>query len=82
MKQSNCAAKVEVVMGDARLSMARELPQHFDLLALDAFSGDAIPVHLLTVEAFRLYFRHLKPSGVVMGGVPYGRPYQSPFAVR
>ena len=44
-------------MGDARLSMEREPPQQFDLLALDAFSGDAIPVHLLTKEAFDIYQR-------------------------
>jgi spermidine synthase len=62
---SNCAAKVEIVMGDARLSMERELPQHFDLLALDAFSGDAIPVHLLTKEAFEIYQRHLKRDGIL-----------------
>jgi hypothetical protein len=62
---SNCQAKVEIVMGDARLSMARELPQHFDLLALDAFSGDAIPVHLLTKEAFEIYIPHLKPDAII-----------------
>lgn len=58
-------AEIEIVMGDARLSMEREPPQEFDILFLDAFSGDAIPVHLLTVEAFELYLRHLKPSGVI-----------------
>jgi hypothetical protein len=52
-------------MGDARLSLAREENQSFDVLVVDAFSGDAIPVHLLTVEAFDLYFRHLKPEGVL-----------------
>jgi SAM-dependent methyltransferase len=62
---SNCPARVEVVLGDARLSLEREPPQQFDLLALDAFSGDAIPVHLLTKEAFALYGRHLKPDGVI-----------------
>src|SRR5262249_20115795 len=55
-----CQAKVDIVMGDARLSMEREVeeakPQQFDLLALDAFSSDAIPVHLLTKEAFDIYF--------------------------
>jgi len=60
-----CAAKVEVAPGDARLSMEREPSQQFDLLALDAFSSDAIPVHLLTREAFALYGRHLKPNGVL-----------------
>ena len=58
-------ARCEVVMGDARLSMEREPPQEYDLLALDAFSSDAIPVHLLTEEAFVIYLRHLKPEGVL-----------------
>ena len=66
---SRCPAKVELVMGDARLTMEHELaehhPQGFDLLALDAFSGDAIPVHLLTREAFALYVQHLRPDGVL-----------------
>jgi len=61
----DCPAKVEVALGDARLSMEREPAQNFDLLALDAFSSDAIPVHLLTVEAFKTYLRHLKPGGVL-----------------
>ena len=51
--------------GDARLSLEREPPQHFDLLVLDAFSSDAIPVHLLTKEAFEVYQRHLNPNGVI-----------------
>ncbi len=58
-------AKVEIVQGDARLSLEREPAQAFDVLAVDAFSGDAIPVHLLTREAFALYFRQLKSSGVL-----------------
>ncbi len=58
-------AKVEVALGDARLSLEREPTQLFDVLAVDAFSGDSIPVHLLTAEAFQLYFRHLKPDGVL-----------------
>ena len=52
-------------MGDARLSLIAEPPQEFDVLAVDAFSGDSIPVHLLTREAFALYLRHLKPTGVL-----------------
>jgi spermidine synthase len=52
-------------MGDARLSLEAEPSQQFDLLAIDAFSGDAIPVHLVTAEAFRLYLRHLKPGGML-----------------
>jgi hypothetical protein len=61
-----CAAKVDIALGDARLSMEREEPQQFDLLALDAFSSDAIPVHLLTKEAFELYQRHLKTNGIIV----------------
>jgi len=56
-------AKVDIAMGDARLSLEREQPENFDLLVVDAFSSDAIPVHLLTKEAMDLYFRHLKPNG-------------------
>lgn len=58
-------ASVDVTLGDARLSLEREPPQGFDVLVLDVFSGDAIPVHLLTREAFALYLRHLKPGGVI-----------------
>jgi SAM-dependent methyltransferase len=58
-------AQIEIVLGDARLSLEREPPQGFDLLAVDAFSSDAIPVHLLTAEAFAVYFRHLKPGGLL-----------------
>jgi hypothetical protein len=58
-------AKTEIAIGDARLSLTAEPPQEFDVLAVDAFSGDAIPVHLLTREAFALYLRHLKPAGVL-----------------
>ncbi len=58
-------AKVEVTMGDARLSLEREASQGFDVLAVDAFSGDSIPVHLLTREAFRLFFNHMKPHGIL-----------------
>jgi len=58
-------AKVEVVLGDARLSLEREAPQYYDILAVDAFSSDSIPIHLLTRESFALYFRHLQPGGVL-----------------
>ncbi len=60
-----CPAKVEIVMGDARLSMEAEPPENYDVLVLDAFSSDAIPVHLLTKEAGEIYLRHLKPDGVL-----------------
>ncbi len=58
-------ARVELVMGDGRLSLEREPDQRFDVLVMDAFSGDSVPVHLLTEEAFRTYMRHLAPGGVL-----------------
>ncbi len=61
----NAEGTVEVVLGDGRLSMEREPAQNYDLLVMDAFSSDSIPVHLLTREAIQLYFRHLKPDGVL-----------------
>jgi spermidine synthase len=62
---ADAAAEIELVPGDARLALEREPDQHFDVLVIDAFSGDAIPVHLLTREALELYFRHLLPEGVL-----------------
>jgi hypothetical protein len=66
---ADCKGDVEVVLGDARLQLERELsadgPNGFDVLCLDAFSGDAIPAHLLTAEAFAIYDRHLRPGGVL-----------------
>jgi len=61
----DAAAEVEVRFGDARLTLEREAPQDYDLIAVDAFSSDAIPVHLLTREAFAVYFRHLRPGGIL-----------------
>ena len=61
----HCAAKVDCVIGDARLSLEKEAPQNFDLLVLDAFSGDSVPVHLLTREAFEVYARHLATNGMI-----------------
>jgi hypothetical protein len=58
-------AKIEVVLGDGRLSLEREPSQQFDVLAMDAFSGDSIPMHLLTRQAMEIYLRHLKPGGVL-----------------
>lgn len=59
-------AKSEVILGDGRLSLEREPDQKYDLLALDAFSGDSVPMHLLTREATKTYIRHLKPDGVIV----------------
>ena len=58
-------ARIEVALGDARLNLEREPPQNFDVLAVDAFSGDSIPVHLITREALGVYLRHVKPDGIV-----------------
>ncbi len=58
-------ATIELVLGDARLSLEREPPQKFDVLAVDAFSSDAIPMHLITSEAVATYQRHVKPGGVI-----------------
>jgi hypothetical protein len=61
----DCQGDWNVVMGDARLSLETEPSQNFQVLVLDAFSGDAIPTHLLTREAFAVYRRHLAPDGVI-----------------
>jgi len=58
-------ARTSIVLGDGRLRLESETGRMFDLLVVDAFSGDAIPVHLLTEEAFGLYARHLAPGGVI-----------------
>jgi hypothetical protein len=63
---TDCPCRTEVKLGDARLSLEREPVQGFDVLAVDAFSGDSIPVHLITVEAFTEYLRHMKPGGVIV----------------
>lgn len=66
---SDSAADVEIVEGDARIVLQNEPDQNFDLLVLDAFSGDAIPVHLLTSECFEIYLRHLQAEGVIAAHV-------------
>ncbi len=59
------AANITSALGDARLVLERETDQRFDVLAIDAFSSDSIPVHLITREAIKLYARHVKPAGVI-----------------
>ena len=59
-------AKVKVKLGDARITLEKENPQQFDVLAIDAFSGDAVPIHLLTSEALDIYLKHLKTDGVLL----------------
>jgi hypothetical protein len=58
-------ADKRILLGDARLTLEAQEPQNFDVLAVDAFSSDAIPIHLLTREALALYFHHLKPAGIL-----------------
>jgi hypothetical protein len=66
---SDSKASITTVLGDARISLDRELavgkPQNFDVLVLDTFSSDSIPVHLVTKEAFELYLAHLAPDGII-----------------
>jgi hypothetical protein len=61
----DATGEVSVALGDGRLSLQREPPQRYDVLVIDAFSSDAIPTHLLTVEAFAVYLRHLAEGGVI-----------------
>lgn len=58
-------AAIRIIQGDGRLSLEHQRPQGYDVLVVDAFTGDSIPVHLLTLQAFRLYFRQLQPDGVL-----------------
>ena len=58
-------AQIEISLGDARLNLEREPVQNFDVLAVDAFSSDSIPVHLITLEAVEIYQKHMKPDGVI-----------------
>lgn len=60
------SAQIQVIEGDGRLSLAGEPPQHFDVLVVDAFSGDAIPLHLLTTQAMAVYRRQLAPDGILV----------------
>jgi hypothetical protein len=62
----HCQPKPDIVLGDARLTMAKEANDSFDLLVIDAFSSDAVPVHLMTAEAIKLYLDKIKPSGIVL----------------
>jgi spermidine synthase len=62
---SQSKASIEMVLGDARLTMENETPQNYDVLIVDAFSSDAVPIHLLTKEAFEIYLKHLADGGVL-----------------
>ena len=59
-------AKIDISLGDARLSLEREAPHDFDVLVVDAFSSDSIPVHLITKEAMAVYLKHVKPNGAIV----------------
>lgn len=64
---TECAkGTVDYVVGDARLTLAKQAPDQFDILLVDAFSSDAIPAHLLTVEAMKMYLSKMKPDGVII----------------
>ena len=62
-------ATIEAVLGDGRQSLERDPPQNFDMLSIDAFSSDAIPMHLMTREALRLYKSQIKPDGAIVYNV-------------
>lgn len=66
---SQCPAHKSVVLGDARLTMRDAAPQSFDVIVLDAFSSDAVPLHLLTKEAFAMYREKLKPDGIILAHI-------------
>ncbi len=62
---ADCKSRYKVLIGDARLVMAQQEPQAYDLLVIDAFSSDSVPVHLLTVEAMAVYLDHIAENGIV-----------------
>lgn len=62
----HCQPNPDIVLGDARLTIAKEPPESFDLIIVDAFTSDAVPVHLMTAEALRLYASKLTPNGIVL----------------
>ncbi len=63
---SRCAPDAEIILGDARIRIAEQAPNSMDILAVDAFSSDAVPMHLLTREALAVYGRALQPDGLVL----------------
>lgn len=58
--------KIDVLMGDARIVLSKSEPQNFDIMLVDAFSSDSIPVHLITKEAFEVYKKHIKNDGIIL----------------
>jgi hypothetical protein len=63
---SHSKAKVNITLGDGRAQLQQWSGKHFDLLLVDAFNGDAVPLHLLTVEALEIYMNNMKPDGLVV----------------
>ncbi len=63
---TDCPAKVDIVLGDGRLSLTKAKDGYFDLIVLDAFTSDSIPIHLMTREAINLYLRKLAPHGRIV----------------
>jgi protein-L-isoaspartate O-methyltransferase len=63
---ADTAARTEIVLGDGRLSLEREPSRGYDVIGVDAFSGDSVPMHLLTREAMAVYLKHLQPDGVIV----------------
>jgi hypothetical protein len=63
---NDSSGRMEIVLGDGRLSLEREPPRRYDVMGIDAFSSDSIPMHLVTREAMALYIKHLSPDGVIV----------------
>ncbi len=63
---SRCAPETKIILGDARLTMADATDGQYDVIVMDAFSSDAIPIHLLTREAMAIYLKKLAPGGLVL----------------
>ena len=66
---TDAKAKVSYSLGDGRLNLERDPPQQFDMLSIDAFSSDSVPMHLMTVEALRVYQKQIKPDGAIVYNV-------------
>ena len=62
----DCTPKAKIVLGDGRLTMARAADHSYDVIALDAFGSDSVPIHLVTREAIQLYLAKLRPGGVLL----------------
>jgi hypothetical protein len=79
---SGCLGRVDVLIGDGRLLIEQDSDRKYDLIAVDAFSGDAVPVHLLTIEALKLYFDRLKPDGILALNITNAHIWLAPVLER